>query len=548
MPLRHGPAFARLARDLSVDVDLLLARAGQVVSGIGALAAVAMTLGMSNRQTGAALVALCLATGTFYTALFTLLSTRTVRWDAPARPGTWNPPEAVRWLSPCLEMVLPAIVLAILSVTAGPEYALGSWAPPQLFGALVVISVVRADPRFPIVMGAGASAAYALVYALVIAPEIEVRLLLASPQIHLARTLALLAMGGAAGLVAWWLQALVADSAALISGPNVFGSYRLDAELASGGMGRVYDARYCPDPGFVRRVALKLMHPHLANDPAYVARFRNEAEILARLSHPSIVGALDFGTVDDTWFLAMDYVEGRPLSEVLAEHRRVGRPLAPRIVARIGMQIADALEYAHERALDEAGAPLRVVHRDLSPSNILIDPNGRVRLVDFGVARALRGDSEHHTGLLAGKPSYVAPEALREGAIHPSVDLWSLGVILWEALTNQRLFARESEAASMMAVVDANIPAPSMISPTLGPHWDRIVGRLLARDPVERCPSATSLLMDLDHAVVAEGPMTTIDLAEMLAVEHGLEELPIDFTADSQSGPSPRTRAVEEPG
>jgi eukaryotic-like serine/threonine-protein kinase len=265
-------------------------------------------------------------------------------------------------------------------------------------------------------------------------------------------------------------------------------------------------------------------------------RFRNEASLAARLAHPNVVGALDYGCHSGSWYYAMEFVDGRPLSDLLAEHRRVSRPLPPRVVASLIAQVASALRHAHEIATDDDGTPLRVVHRDLSPSNVLVDRTGRAHLADFGVARALYDADAATTKVLTGKPSYVAPETLRDGVIDPRIDLWSLGVILWEALTNRRLFARDSEAASMVAVVEAEIPRPTSLRPELDLRWDVLVEKLLARNPEHRHGTASELLEDLQDLAVTEGSVTPADLAALLAPEDGFDELPLENTADESGG------------
>lgn len=516
------PLWAAL-EDGVVELELALARVGQTVGIVGAAVAAVVVLFVTS-GTGLVLLALCVATIVFYTSLHALLTSR------PGEP-------ALRWLAPTFEVVVPAATLWILARTEGPEYALGSWVPPQLFTVFIAASILRLDPRIPISMGAAAAAAYGLVWWTTIRGTVDEIALLHRPEVQLTRMVALLLTGAAASLAVVRVRAIVSRTSRSLRERELFGKYRLGEDIASGGMGRVVDAVYCPEGGFQRRVAIKMLHAHLASDPAYVARFRGEAELAARLAHPNIVAALDFGRIRDTYFLAMEFVEGRTLMDVLNERRRVQRPLPPRIVAWLGRQMAEGLDHAHSRATDDAGRILRVVHRDLSPSNILVDRIGRVRITDFGVARAL-GDAEGIvTRNLVGKPAYVAPETLQEQIVDTRVDLWSLGVVLWEALANERLFARDNEAASMLAVVEAVVPPIAQLREGLSDAWTVFFARILARDRAERFGSAAEIRDALDRILEVEGPVTPDDLRELLATEEGLEELPLDDTSEELAAP-----------
>jgi serine/threonine-protein kinase len=292
-------------------------------------------------------------------------------------------------------------------------------------------------------------------------------------------------------------------------------------------MGKVVEALYCPEGGFRRRVAVKVIHPHLAGDRRFVDRFRHEAELCSRLHHPGIVAALDFGRSGDTWFFVMEFVDGLPLSELLSEHRQARLPLEPRVVVAMGVQLADALDHAHTHAYDADGRSLRVLHRDLSPSNVLVDHSGQLKISDFGVARALRAGDSLHTKNLVGKPSYVAPEALKNEPIDERADLWSLAVILWEALCNQRLFKRSNEAATMLAVLEDPPPVLDEARPGLGAAWQLFFDTALHRDPQRRYPSAAAFREALCELQRVTGTASMEDIAA-LVVEGG--ELPLDPT------------------
>ena len=341
-------------------------------------------------------------------------------------------------------------------------------------------------------------------------------------------TLFLMGLAGSAAVVVF--REMIDRAAGSVRSRDLFGKYVLGDVIASGGMGTVFEATYCPEGGFQRRVAIKRIHPHLAENQDFVARFRHEAELCARLAHPNIVAALDFGRVDDSYFFAMEFIDGLMLKDVLAHRRLTDRQLNPAVVAWIGRQILEGLGYAHAAARDSDGQLLHVVHRDLSPHNVLLDRSGVVKISDFGVARALRGAHDLHTGNLAGKPAYMAPEQLRKAAIDERSDLFSLAVVLWEALTNQRLFFRDSEAATMLAVLEQPAPAPSTVRQGLNSGWDEFFHRALAKTSDERFQTATGManeLVRLQDRVGSAGPE---DVAWLVAESHedALEELVLE--------------------
>jgi serine/threonine protein kinase len=501
------------------DLEQLLTRAGQGITLAGALIALVVTLFVS-RDMG--FVLLCLTASAF--GWYTLVDRLRRRRVAPG---------ALRLLTGALEVLIPLATLLVAWFTQGPEYALGSWVPPQLWSVFLAASILRLDPRAPAAMGLAAAATYGLAWALVLRPTLrDHHLLLYRDEMQLVRVGSLLVTGLAGSAAVLGLRRVIARAATELRAEDLFGKYVLGGEIAAGGMGRVLHATYCPEGGFRRRVAVKLIHPHLAQDPAFIDRFRQEAEIGARLVHPNVVATLDFGKVRDTYFLAMEYVDGRPLSEIARERRAAGAPLPTRVVAALAVQVAAGLEYAHERATDDAGRPLRVVHRDLTPANVLLDRAGRVRILDFGVAKALGDTTRAHTAQLVGKPAYLAPEALRGQGSDPRADLWSLGVVIWELLANDRLFARDTEAASLFAVVDAPIPRPDDRRPDLHPGWQSLLDGLLARDPDQRAGSAAAVRAALEALEAAEGPPAPGELAALASPEHEAADLPLDATEE----------------
>ena len=283
------------------------------------------------------------------------------------------------------------------------------------------------------------------------------------------------------------------------------GKYTLDRELASGGMGVVYLARVFGPSGFEKRVALKRIHPHLANHPDFVRMLLEEARIASRIVHPNVCGVLDVGVHDGAHYLVMDYLEGRTLAQLVEgmARRREPEPDLPLIVARIGVDVAEGLHAAHSLCAPD-GAPATVIHRDVSPQNIHIGTDGAVRVMDFGVAHALDRVRQTEPGTVKGKLAYLAPEALRDRAIDPRADLWALGVCLWEMLACARLFHRDSPGATVVAVLEQEIPAARSPVCAVPEALRRIVAKALERDPDRRYASARELSSDLQQFLADE--------------------------------------------
>ncbi|MCB9677822.1 MAG: serine/threonine protein kinase [Alphaproteobacteria bacterium] len=461
------------------DLEIVLARADQGVAAMAIL--ISIWFSTVRPALGLPLGLLCVGVFASATAAHALL----VR-------GMFVTP--LRYAMPVMEIALPGLALLVMTEVEGPGYALGSWVPPQLFCLFIAASILRLQPAVPLVMGVIAAAEFWLVYWFAIHDAVEGDgVLLHRVDVQLVRTGSLIITGAAGSMAVYGLKRIIGRANADLRAQELFGKYRLLREIASGGMGVVHEALYCPEGGFERKVAIKVIHPHLAADRGFVERFREEAEISARLAHPNLVSALDFGTVEHTYFFAMEFVDGPTLRDVLDRHRRSGQPLDAGLVALIGADVAEGLHFAHRIARDSDGKPLRVVHRDLSPANILIDRSGLVKILDFGVARALKDAKMVHTRNLVGKPSYLAPEQLEDHVVDERSDLWSLSVVLWELLCNTRLFRRREEAATMLAVINDDIPMPSSLRKDVAATWDAFFLRALNRDPEMRFQSALAV-------------------------------------------------------
>ena len=274
------------------------------------------------------------------------------------------------------------------------------------------------------------------------------------------------------------------------------GRYHLLRRLAIGGMAELHLACAEGVAGFQKVVVLKRVLPHLAADRSFVDLFLNEARIAANLDHPNLVQVMDIGEADGEYFYVMEYVHGRNARELLGEAaNRGGMPLA--VALAVVIASASGLHHAHERT-DLEGRALGLVHRDVSPSNVLISYDGAIKITDFGIAKASARTAETIGGAMKGKIGYMSPEQCRGEAVDRRSDIFALGILLYELTTTERLFFGESDFAVLNKVVHGRFDSPSARVPGYPPALERIVLRALALDPAERYPSAGEMLRDLE--------------------------------------------------
>ncbi|HEY8943020.1 MAG TPA: protein kinase, partial [Polyangiaceae bacterium] len=304
--------------------------------------------------------------------------------------------------------------------------------------------------------------------------------------------------------------------------PRRLDRYELLAEIASGGMGRVLLARLGGAGGFQRLFAIKVLHPHLGDDPQFVEMLLEEARVAAKIHHPNVVATIDVRKHDDLHFIVMDYVDGFSLARVM-DGSPFNRRERIRIVNRMLIDAMAGLEAAHELRGDD-GEPLGIVHRDVSPQNILIGVDGVGRLTDFGIALLASHVPTSRQDTVKGKPSYLAPEQAAAGDVDRRADLWALGVILWEGLTGVRLFSAETEAGTVLKVVSEPIPSPEEYFPEIPADLEALCMRALDRDPARRHRSAREMAAELERVAQRSGLLAdTHEVADLLRDRFGSE-------------------------
>ncbi len=279
--------------------------------------------------------------------------------------------------------------------------------------------------------------------------------------------------------------------------------YEVLGRLATGGMAEVWLARSLGVAGFEKLVVIKTILPALAQSPQFVAMFVNEARLAAMLSHPNCVQIFDLGQEGDWLYIAMEYLEGFSLARVLKRAKVKGVTLSERIVARIIMDAASGLDYSH-RLKDREGRDLGIVHRDVSPDNLLVGFSGQVKLVDFGIAKAATPAllaAATTAGTVKGKHGYIAPEYLRGQPLDGRADVFALGVVLYRALTGKRPFVGDSEVAISMAVVSDPPRPPLEVMPSLNPALAAVALMALEKEPAQRFDSARAMRQALEVAV-----------------------------------------------
>ena len=281
-------------------------------------------------------------------------------------------------------------------------------------------------------------------------------------------------------------------------------SYQILAKLATGGMAEIFLARGASVAGVERYVVLKRVLRERASDPHFIRMFLDEARLAAQLQHPNVAQVYDIGKLGDSYFFTMEYVHGETVRSLLQHSHAAKRPIPTGCVLAIAAGAAAGLHHAHER-IGVDGKPLGIVHRDVSPSNLMISYEGNVKVVDFGVAKASHRATETRSGTVKGKISYLSPEQCRGRPIDRRSDLFSLGIVMWELLTLERLYRRDSDFENMQAIVNEPVVPPSARRPGIRPELDRLVIRLLSKEPEDRYQTADELHEAVDAVAVHSG-------------------------------------------
>jgi serine/threonine protein kinase len=300
-----------------------------------------------------------------------------------------------------------------------------------------------------------------------------------------------------------------------LTGAQPFGKYYLLDRIGAGGMAEVFRAVVIGLEGFQRTLVIKRMLPQLSQDGAFVQMFIDEAKLSGLLSHPNVVQIFEFGKVDESFFIAMEHVDGKTLSAVQAKLAELERRPPVAACLEIARQVCSGLQYAHSLQ-SPTGQPLGVVHRDISPSNLMLSFHGGVKILDFGIARVAEElrDVQTQVGTVKGKVAYMAPEQIRLERVDGRCDIFALGIVLHETLTGRRLFRATAGSSAAHMVLESVIPTPSSLNPAVPAEVDQIVMRALERNPGARFQTADEMGEEIERV-----------LFEMRASPHEPEKL-----------------------
>jgi len=287
-------------------------------------------------------------------------------------------------------------------------------------------------------------------------------------------------------------------------GTYFLGRYRVVDEIGIGGMASVHLARMDGPGGFQKWVAIKKIHPHLVEDESFVQMFLDEARVAARISHPNVATVFDLGKHEDTYWIAMEYLHGEPLREVMRRTEELGTAMPPEIACRVIADAAEGLHAAHE-LLGKNGEKLGLVHRDVTPHNLFVTYDGVTKVVDFGIAKFSSRMSHTRAGTLKGKLAYMSPEQVHGEGIDRRTDIFALGVVLWELTTGQRLFRMESDLDTLAKVQECNVPRPSTLIRGYPVDLEKIVMKALAKNRGERFRTAREFSRALQSLLMRRG-------------------------------------------
>lgn len=454
--------IARVLKDERHRAALLLARIRVVVASVAFVASLPILFFEETREPGKP---------TLYGALMYFVFAIGISQLVRRRPSFV---EASTVLLPLFDVpLIQSLQLAQIPLLPQPfEQAASS---VGLMGGLVILSSLTLSRPIIFATAAFATAAMMMTLALLRFSPVTILYSAVSPV--------------GAAMVASFIVRRIADLVHDARKGDLLGKYVLGRRIGAGGMAEVFEAMYSPEGGFERRVAVKRLLPALSEQAELVEMFRREAKLGALLAHPNVVQVLDFGSDGSTYFLAMEYVQGATLSEVSAHLRKHGATLSPAAIVYLLGEIAEALDYIHTRRSPQ-GEPLKLVHRDLNPPNILVSSAGDVKLADFGIARASIEAHATKTGTFRGKIAYAAPEQLTSQNYDSRADLFALGTTIFELCSGRRLFGASGEYALVNEVLGRQLDAdleqvPAILRP--------VTAGLLERSVEARTQSAADL-------------------------------------------------------
>ncbi len=318
--------------------------------------------------------------------------------------------------------------------------------------------------------------------------------------------------------------------------PQPFGRYFLTQKIALGGMAEIFRAKSVGAEGFEKIVVVKRILPHFCEDESFVMMFQDEARVAAHLNHANVVQIFDFDQVDGLYYIAMEYVEGQDLKRVLDHGARLGTPLSIAQSVQILIDAGQGLDYAHKREVD--GKPLNIIHRDISPHNMMVSYNGEVKIMDFGIAKAASRSTKTRVGTVKGKCAYMSPEQARGRPLDARSDLFALGVCLWEMLSGKRLFVGESDFETLNNVLKAEVPSLTEMNPEVPPDLDRIVQRSLAKERDDRQRDVAEFVGDLRrwfYSAVPDPSAVSLRNYMFELFAHEINRLKTDVAAEAQA-------------
>jgi serine/threonine protein kinase len=327
------------------------------------------------------------------------------------------------------------------------------------------------------------------------------------------------------------------EGAFTLAAPTVIGRYVVYGEIARGGMATVHYGRMVGEVGFSRTVAIKRLHHHLAKDPEFVTMFLDEARVAARIRHPNVVPTLDVVSTEGQLLLVMEYVAGEPLARLLRASSARGERIPLPIVSSILINVLHGLHSAHE-AVNEKGEALQIVHRDVSPQNVMVGVDGVARVLDFGVAKAAGRLHTTQEGKLKGKIAYMPPEQVR-GSVTRASDIYAVSAVLWETLVGRRMIKGTDDVQVLEQVLFGEIEPPSRHVPGLPPVFDEIVMRGLSRDPAKRFATAREMARELESRTSVASASAVGECVEALARDALTERARVVGAIESRSGVLP---------